>query len=136
MNRIPVFLSIAVLASCTSLPDEATTWRGHEEGRVKVQIRSLSPLPVKGWLAVSSREQATGVVGFTKWGSGGFRYKRRAYFQFRPKWEADVEYLGIVETDKGSSEFCTVNPEHGGFQEGDTFVITHAYDYCARLVRK
>lgn len=36
----------------------------------------------------------------------------------------------------GVSELCVVNPVHGDFQEGASFVITHACDYCACFAGK
>lgn len=106
------------------------------EGRIKVRVASFSAaLPAQGWLVESALDQATGFVGFTKWDAGSFRYTKQAYFQVKDKWEPEVDYVGRFQTKDGSSEFGAVNPEHGGFREGDTFVITHAYDYCARLTR-
>lgn len=137
MIRTLVILASLALGGCASLPHGAVTWRGHTDGRIKVQVASLSAaLPAQGWLVESERDQATGFVSFTKWGSGNFRYKKQAYFQVRDKWEPEVVYIGRFETKNGSSEFCAVNPEHGGFQEGDTVVITNSYDYCARLTRE
>ena len=133
--RTLVILALLVLAGCTTLPHGAVTWHGHTDPRIKVQVASLSALPAQGWLVESERDQATGFISFAKWGPGNFRYRKQTYFQIKDKWEPDVIHIGRFETKNGSSEFCAVNPQHGGFQEGDTFVITNSYDYCARLAR-
>ncbi len=135
MIRASIILASVVLSGCVSLPTDAVTWRGHTDGQIKVQVSSSSALPAQGWLVESDQDQATGFVSFTKWGSGSFRYKKQAYFLVKDKWEPEVVYLGRLETREGSSEFCAINPEHGGLQEGDTIVITNSYDYCARLSR-
>ena len=136
MVRTLAILASLVLGGCVSLPHGAVGWRGHTDARIKVQVTSFAAaLPTQGWLVESERDHATGFVSFTKLGSGSFRYKKQAYFQVREKWEPDVVYIGRFETKDGFSEFCAVNPEHGGFQEGDTIVITSSYDYCARLTR-
>jgi len=135
--RMSVILASLAFGGCASLPPGAVTWRGHADGRIKVQVASFSAvLPAQGWLVESERDQATGFVDFTKWGSGSFRYKKQAYFKVKDKWDPEIVYIGRFETKDGFSEFCAVNPEHGGFQEGDTFVITNSYDYCARLTRE
>jgi hypothetical protein len=119
------------------MPHGSAQWQGHAVGRIKAQVSSSSAtLPTQGWLIESQRDQAAGFVSYTKWGSAGFRYKKQAYFQVREKWEPDVVYLGRLETRDGSSELCVANPEHGGFQEGNTIVITKSYDYCVRLTRQ
>ena len=127
-------LPVAVLgcASCQSLPGPTTTWRGKEEGRVEVVIvQAGESLPEKAWLVESQPEAASGLVTFTKWGAGDFRYHERSYFTLEKSWRPDVDYIGIVK----GAEFCTVNPEHGGYEDGDSIVITNSYDYCAGLVR-
>ncbi len=137
MIRTLVILTSLTLGGCASLPHGAVTWRGHTDGQIKVQVASFSAtLPAQGWLVESERDKATGFVSFTKRGSGSFRYKEQAYFRVKDKWEPEVVYIGRFETKDGSSEFCAVSPEHGGFHEGDTFVITNSYDYCARLTRE
>ena len=114
------------------MPQPTTTWRGHEEGRIKVSlVLTGRSLPAKAWLVESRREGASGLVSFTKWGSGGFRFSHRAYFTLEESWRPGIDHIGIVE----GPEFCTVNPEHGGFEEGDSIVITNSYDYCAGLVQ-
>jgi len=134
--RTLVILASLALGGCASLPIGAVTWHGHTDGRIKAQVALFSAaLPPQGWLVESERNQATGFVSFTKWGSGSFRYKKQAYFQVKDEWEPEVVYIGRFETKDGFNEFCAVNPEHGGFQEGDTYVITNSYDYCARLTR-
>lgn len=134
--RALALLTLLTLGACVSLPHDAVTWHGYTEGRIKVRLSLVSTLPVQGWLVESEPEQASGFISFTKWGSARFRYKKRAYFRLKDKWEAGADYLGRMETRDGSSEFCTANPEHGGYQEGNKFVTTTSYDYCAWLSRR
>lgn len=129
-------LALLAIGGCTSIPHGAVTWHGFTDGRIKVQVASFSAaLPSQGWLVESDRDKAIGFISFTKWGSGSFRYKKQAYFTVKDKWEPEAVYIGRFEAKDGLSEFCAVNPEHGWFEEGDTFVITNSYDYCARLTR-
>jgi len=137
MVRAVATLVLLTLGGCASMPHGSAKWRGHTAGRIKAQVTASSAtLPTQGWLVESQRDQATGFVSYIKWGSAGFRYKKQAYFQVRDKWEPDAVYLGRFETRDGSSELCVVNPEHGGFQESNTIVITNSYDYCVRLTRQ
>ena len=126
---------LAVLATvgCNSLPKPTTTWRGEEDGRVKVTVTISSPaLPEKAWLVASEPDSATGLVIYTKWGEGAYRYHQRSYFILEETWRSGVDHIGIIE----NGEFCTVNPEHGGFSDGNSFTTTYAYDYCAALARR
>lgn len=128
---------LLMLTGCASLPQDAVTWRGHTPGRVKAQVVSYSPgIPTQGWLVESEPDHAAGHLKYTKWGQGGYRYRAHAYFQILQQWDPAETYLGRLETRDGVSELCVINPVHGGFVEGTSFVITHVYDYCARLVRK
>ncbi|MGH8079101.1 MAG: hypothetical protein ACREP7_00910 [Lysobacter sp.] len=133
-----VILTLLTLGGCVSLPQaETTQWRGHTKGRIKARIvYSRSELPTEGWIVESQPEQASGWVAFTKWKASGFRVSKRSYFQVREKFEVDASRIGRFESKDGFNEFCAVNPEHGGYQEGDRIVITNSYDYCARLTRK
>jgi len=94
-------------------------------------VQTDRSLPAKAWLVESEREGASGLVAYTKWGTGGYRYRHRAYFTLEVTWRPGVDHIGILK----GAEFCTVNPEHGGYEDGDSFVITKTYDYCAGLVR-
>ncbi|MGH8037540.1 MAG: hypothetical protein ACREPD_07340 [Stenotrophomonas sp.] len=137
MARAVIAIILLMLAGCASLPPDAVTWRGHAPGRVKAKVTLFSPaLPAQGWLVESEPDQAAGYLSYTKWGPSGERYWAKAYFQVRQAWEPEAEYLGRFETKDGFSELCVGNPVHGGFQEGDTYVFTNAYDYCARLARR
>jgi hypothetical protein len=138
----PAMRSISILAAvllcgCASLPQGGVKWHAYTAGRIKAFVISSSKSPPgKGWLVESARAQADGYFSYTKLGSGDFRYSKRAYFKTIEKWSPDANYLGLFQDRNGSTEFCVVNPEHGGYQEGNTFVITSPYDYCATLVRE
>ena len=116
---------------CNSLPKPTTTWRGHEDQRVKVTVTlSSAELPNEAWLVESAPEHATGLVIFTKWGAGSYRFHQRSYFRLEEKWRSGADHIGIIK----ANEFCTVNPEPGGFSDRDSFTTTYAYDYCAGLL--
>ena len=137
MTRTLSILATILLCGCVSLPQGGTKWQGYTAGRIKaLVISSSNSPPSKGWLVESNRAQADGYFSYTKWGNGDFRYSKRAYFKVVSKWSPDDHYLGLFQDRNGSIEFCVVNPEHGGYQEGNTFVFTYPYDYCAPLVRK
>ncbi|NCT67034.1 MAG: hypothetical protein GXC76_05235 [Rhodanobacteraceae bacterium] len=136
MNRRPFILLSLSLAGCASFPHGATDWHGKTAGRIEARVAySQAALPTNGWLVETTRERATGFVSFTK-RKDSYRYKKRAYFYVSDKCEPETHYLGIFQTKDGSTEFCTVNPEHGVSVEGNTVTITHSYDYCVRLDRE
>lgn len=135
--RTLVILIALLVEGCASLSHDSAAWRGQTEGRIKVQVISFSAThPAEGWLVEADQGQAVGFIRFTKQGSGSFRYKKQAFFKVDDKWDPAIVYIGRFESKDGSIEFCAINPEHGGFHEGDTFIITNTYDYCARLVRQ
>lgn len=137
MARAIIAIALLTLAGCASLSHGAVTWRGHTPGRINAKIVSYWPgMPTQGWLVASERDHATGHLSYTKWGQGGYRYRTGDYFQIRQQWDPAETHLGHLETKDGLGELCVVNPVHGGFQEGATFVITNAYDYCVRLGKK
>lgn len=119
-------------AGCHSLPEPTSTWRGREDGRVEVVVVHAGPnLPVKAWLVESGRDGASGLVTFTKWAATGYRYHQRSYFTLEETWRAGIDHIGILK----DGQFCTANPDRGGYQDGDSIVYTTSYDYCAGLVR-
>lgn len=136
MPRI-VFASVMLLAGCVSVPQGSTEWRGHTAGQLKASLTTSSAtLPSRAWVVKSEPERADGHLTYTKWISAGERYQKEAYFQFQEKSSPESEDLGLLQIKDGIAQFCVVNPEHGGFFEGDNYVFTHSFDYCARLATR
>lgn len=133
-----VLLIAVALCSCASAPrDTGSDWRGHSAGKVKVRLHYRSPiLPEHGWLVKSSDLNSSGTVRFTKWGTPNYKYQEDAFFVVEEVWRADAEHLGLLQIRDGATEFCTLNPEHGAYLDGDSIVHTRSWDYCARLLRK
>lgn len=91
-------------------------------------------LPI-GWLTESSEEGASGYVEYTKWGASGYKFREKGYFSVRKECEGEGHDYGLIEEVNGSARFCTLNPEHGAYVDGNTVVHTYHWDYCAPLSR-
>ncbi len=132
-------LGILAASGCASVSHESgSDWRGHSAGVLKVALHYMDEqLPERGWLVESAASDSAGRVRFTKWAGATYRYRNDGFFVVETKWRAGVAYLGLLQTrDGGVPEFCTLNPEHGAYMEGDRIVHTYSWDYCAPLSRK
>lgn len=131
-------LGILAASGCASVSHgSGSDWRGHSAGVVKVALHYVGEsLPERGWLVEAAASDSVGRVRFTKWSGATYRYRKDGFFVVETKWRADVAYLGLLQTRDGIPEFCTLNPEHGAYMEGDRIVHTYSWDYCATLSRR
>ena len=134
--RTSVAVTLAVtciLSACASLPPGSSEWTGRSE-QVLARVVWFNGGPLHDrWLQASSKQEADGYVSYTKWGDAGYKYSAKGYFVERTECDPEANDYGLIQVRAGTTEFCTLNPEHGGFAEGNTFVITNSWDYCTRI---
>lgn len=135
-TSITILMLSAGLAACAGNKSakQESLWHGRTPGVVEADLRhAAAQLPEQGWLAKTARGHSDGYLRYDAWRSGTHAHGDQGNYRVRKQQNRDEAYYGVLQIRDGVPEFCTLNPQLSGFNDGNQFVTVQTWDYCTPL---